>query len=46
MSWRSEKSEVQNFPDHAPEPDFFCSDAYGMVVIQFYAGEYPEWLFR
>jgi two-component system heavy metal sensor histidine kinase CusS len=22
MSWRSEKSEVQNFPDHTPEPDF------------------------
>ncbi|CDK61197.1 hypothetical protein [Klebsiella pneumoniae IS46] len=36
MSWRSEKSEVQNFPDHTPEPDFFCGDAYGMVVIKFY----------
>lgn len=35
MSWRSEKSEVQNFPDHTPEPDFFCGDAYGMVVIKF-----------
>jgi two-component system copper resistance phosphate regulon response regulator CusR len=34
--WRSEKSEVQNFPDHTPEPDFFCGDAYGMVVIKFY----------
>ncbi len=33
---RSEKSEVQNFPDHTPEPDFFCGDAYGMVVIKFY----------
>ncbi len=23
-------------PDHTPEPDFFCGDAYGMVVIKFY----------
>jgi hypothetical protein len=30
------REEQVHFPDHTPEPDFFCGDAYGMVVIKFY----------